>query len=99
MTHQEGPWIQSEQGGVHQIHHWAVDHGQEKWLIHDTKLYHRKGAVSASALDTIEGLPALHEINKELNKAINSLASRKAPSNHYSGPPQADKHVGIYGLV
>ena len=66
----------------------STDKGQqmERWVEHYSDLYSRENAVSPAALDAIECLPTMDELDseplvEELNKAIDSLASGKAPGN------------------
>nr|XP_058967531.1 craniofacial development protein 2-like [Pocillopora verrucosa] len=65
-----------------------TDKGQqmERWVEHYSDLYSRQNVVTSSALDAIKCLPVMEELdneptNDELSKAINSLASRKAPGS------------------
>lgn len=56
----------------------------ERWVEHYSYLYSRQNVVMTAALDAIECLPLMEEVDtesptEELNKAINSLASGKAP--------------------
>ena len=75
-----------------------TDKGQqmERWVEHYSDLYSRQNVVTSSALDAIKCLPVMEELdneptNDELNKAINSLASRKAPGSD-GIPPDLIKH-------
>lgn len=65
-----------------------TDKGQqmERWVEHYSVLYSRQNIVSPSALDAIECLPVMDELDAEptvaeLSKAIDSLASGKAPGS------------------
>ena len=65
-----------------------TDKGQqmERWVEHYSDLYSRENTVSPAALDIIECLPTMDELDSEpsvedLSKAIDSLASGKAPGN------------------
>ena len=58
----------------------------ERWVEHYSELYSRENTVVSSALDAIECLPAMEELDaeptlEELNEAIDSLAPEKAPGN------------------
>ena len=59
----------------------------DRWVEHYSELYSRDNTVAASALDAIEPLPIMEELDAEptyiaeLCKAIGSLASGKAPGN------------------
>ena len=75
-----------------------TDKGQqmERWVEHYSDLYSRENTVSPAALDAIECLPTMDELDseplvEELSKAIDSLASGKAPDN-YGIPPDLIKH-------
>ena len=75
-----------------------TDKGQqmERWVEHYSDLYSRQNVVTSSALDAIKCLPVMEELdneptNDELSKAINSLASRKAPGSD-GIPPDLIKH-------
>ena len=62
-----------------------------RWVEHYSELYSRENVVTPSALDNIECLPIMEELDAaptkdELSKAIDSLASGKAPGND-SIPP------------
>ena len=59
----------------------------ERWVEHYSDLYSRSDTVSPAALDAIECLPTLDELDldrlvEELSKAIDILASGKAPGNN-----------------
>lgn len=65
-----------------------VDKGKqmERWEEHYANLYTRKSLVSQSALDAIEQLPIMHDLDalptiEELNTAIDKLAAGKAPGS------------------
>ena len=75
-----------------------TDKGQqmERWVEHYSDLYSRENTVSPAALDVIECLPTMDELDsepsvEELSKAIDSLASVKAPDND-GIPPELIKH-------
>ena len=56
----------------------------ERWVEHYTKLYARENVVTEDALDAIECLPELKELDRELtidelSEALDSLASGKVP--------------------
>ena len=75
-----------------------TDKGQqmERWVEHYSDLYSRENTVSPAALDVIECLPTMDELDSEpsvedLSKAIDSLASGKAPGND-GIPPELIKH-------
>ncbi|XP_052673517.1 uncharacterized protein LOC128155711 [Crassostrea angulata] len=58
----------------------------ERWVKHYTDLYSTQNTVTVSALDAIECLPTMDELDveptlEELSKAIDNLASGKAPGN------------------
>ena len=68
----------------------------ERWVEHYSDLYSRENTVSPAALDVIECLPTMYELDSEpsvedLSKAIDSLASGKAPGND-GIPPELIKH-------
>ncbi|XP_066302904.1 uncharacterized protein [Branchiostoma lanceolatum] len=68
----------------------------ERWVEHYSDLYSRQNTVSPSALDAIECLPTMDEQDAEptldeLNKAIDSLSTGKAPSID-AIPPDLYKH-------
>ncbi|CAH1252458.1 Hypp9298 [Branchiostoma lanceolatum] len=67
----------------------------ERWVEHFSDLYSRQNTVSPSALDAIECLPTMDELDaeptlEELNKAIDSLSTGKAPGSDEILP---DLHV------
>lgn len=67
----------------------------DRWVEHYLELYSRETSVSQEALDAIPNLPVMEELDAtptvdELEKAINSLKSRKAPGND-SIPPEVIK--------
>ena len=64
----------------------------ERWLEHYSDIYSRENIVSPSALDTVECRPTMEELDteptlEELSKAIDSLASGKAPGSDGTPPP------------
>ena len=66
-----------------------------RWVEHYSELYSKERTVTQSALDNIECLPTMEELDveptvEELSKAIDSLASGKAPGND-SIPPDLIK--------
>ena len=68
----------------------------ERWVEHYSDLYCRQNVVTTAALDAIDCVPAIEELDIEptiekLNKAINSLASGKAPGSD-GIPPDLIKH-------
>ena len=82
-----------------------TDKGQqmERWVEHYSDLYSRQNVVMTAALDAIECLPAIEELDieptiEELNKAINSLASGKAPGSD-GIPPDLIKHCATTLLL
>ena len=65
-----------------------TDKGQqmERWVEHYSDLYSRQNVVTSAALDAIECLPTMEELDteptvEELSKAIDSLAAGKAPGS------------------
>ena len=59
---------------------------KERWVEHYTELYARENVVTEDALNAIECLPELEDLDREpaineLSEALNSLASGKAPGN------------------
>ena len=67
-------------------------HQLERWVEHYSDIYSRENTVSPSALDAVECLLTVEELDtkstlEELSKAINRLASRKAPGSDRI-PPQ-----------
>lgn len=68
----------------------------ERWVEHYSDLYSRQNTVSPSALDAMECLPTINELDAEptldeLSKAIDSLAAGKAPGSD-GIPPDLIKH-------
>ena len=68
----------------------------ERWVEHYSDLYSRENTVTPSALDAIDCLPVMEELDAdptmdELSKAIDSLATGKAPGSD-SIPPDLIKH-------
>lgn len=66
-----------------------------RWVEHYSELYSKENVVAPSALDNIECLPVMEELDAvptedELSKAIDSLAPGKAPGND-SIPPDLIK--------
>ena len=75
-----------------------TDKGQqmERWVEHYADLYSRQNVVTSAALDAIECLPTMEELDteptvEELSKAIDSLAAGKAPGSD-GIPPDLVKH-------
>ena len=71
-------------------------HQLERWVEHYSDIYSRENIVSPSALDAVECLPTMEELDteptlEELRKAIDSLASGKAPGSD-GIPPDLLKH-------
>ena len=67
-------------------------HQLERWVEHYSDIYSRENTVSPSALDAVESLPTMVEVDteptlEELSKAIDSLASGKAPGSNGIHPP------------
>ena len=65
-------------------------------MEHYSELYSRQNVVRTSSLDNIKCLPVIGELDNEptideLSKAINNLASRKAPGSD-GIPPDLIKH-------
>ena len=68
----------------------------ERWVEHYSELYSRENSVVDSALDAIEPLPIMEDLDaeptlEELSKAIDSLACGKAPGTD-GIPPDLIKH-------
>lgn len=68
----------------------------DRWVEHYSDLYSRENTVAHSALDAIESMPVMDELDtepsiNELKKAIDSLAMRKAPGTD-NIPPDLIKH-------
>ena len=68
----------------------------ERWVEHYSDLYSRQNTVTASALDAVECLPTMEELDcnptiDELSKAIDSLSAGKAPGMD-GIPPDLLKH-------
>ena len=66
-------------------------HQLERWVEHYFDIYSKENIVSPSALDAVECLPTMEELDTEptlgeLTKAIDSLVSGKAPGS--DGIPQ-----------
>lgn len=58
----------------------------ERWVEHYTDLYSTQNTMTVSALDAFDCLPTMDELDveptlEELSKAIDNLASGKAPGN------------------
>ena len=75
-----------------------TDKGQpiERWVEHCSDLYSGENTVSPAALDVIECLPTVDELDsepsvEELSKAIDRLVSGKAPGNDVI-PSDLTKH-------
>ena len=75
-----------------------TDRGQqlERWLEHYSDLYSKENTMNPSALDAIECLPVMEELDakptvEELSTAIDRLASGKAPGSD-GIPPDLVKH-------
>ena len=71
-------------------------HQLEIWVEHYSDIYSRENIVSPSALDAVKWLPTMEELDteptlEELSKAIDSLASGKAPGSD-GIPPDLLKH-------
>ena len=81
-TQSKTPPLKSSSGEI------ITDKGQqmERWVEHYSYLYSRENTVSTAALDVIDCLPTMDELDseplvEELSKAIDGLASGKAPGN------------------
>ena len=71
-------------------------HQLERWVEHYSDIYSRENIMAPSALDAVECLPTMEELDteptlEELSKAIDSLASGKAPGSD-GIPPDLLKH-------
>ena len=71
-------------------------HQLERWVEHYSDLYSRKNIVSPSALDAVECLPTMEELDteptlEELSKAFDRLTSGKATGSDEI-PPDLLKH-------
>ena len=69
----------------------------ERWAEHYQELYSRENRVTSEAIESTDQLPVLEELDNPpsvevLSKAINSLASGKAPGN--DGIPSSGGHQG-----
>uniref|UniRef100_A0A0L8FQG2 Endonuclease/exonuclease/phosphatase domain-containing protein n=1 Tax=Octopus bimaculoides TaxID=37653 RepID=A0A0L8FQG2_OCTBM len=82
-----------------QIPHWGsiTDQGRQmdRWVEHYSELYSRENTVISSALDAIESMLVIEELDVEptmyeLSKVIDSLAAGKAPGSD-SIPPDLIK--------
>ena len=61
-------------------------HQLERWVEHYSDIYSRENIVSPTALDAVECLPTMEELDteptlEELSRAIDSLAAGKAPGS------------------
>ena len=68
----------------------------DRWVEHYSDLYSRESTMSPAALDAIECMSVMEELDAEstiyeLSKAIDSLAAGKAPGSD-SIPPDLIKH-------
>ena len=59
----------------------------ERWVEHYSELYSRENTVSPSALNAVECLPTMEELDvepsiEELSKAIDSMVAGKAPGSN-----------------
>ena len=75
-----------------------TDKGKQmaRWVEHYTNLYSKQNVVTTTALDAIESLPVMQELDteptiEELSNAIDRLASGKAPGSD-GIPPDLIKH-------
>ena len=96
----------NKEEGTLEIQNRRGDHGPDKqmarWIEHYVDLYSRENSVSQEALETIEDLPVLEELDaeptiEELSKAIDALSSGKAPGED-GIPPEIIK-CGIPALL
>ena len=67
----------------------------ECWVQHYSELYSRENAVTKEALNNIECLPVLEELDREptlaeIKAALDSLASSKAPAKDNIPAESAD---------
>uniref|UniRef100_A0ABM5FF36 Uncharacterized protein n=1 Tax=Pogona vitticeps TaxID=103695 RepID=A0ABM5FF36_9SAUR len=74
----------------------------ERWVQHYSELYSRKNVVTEEALNNIECLPVLEELDSEptlaeINAALDSLTSGKAPGR--DNIPVEVLKCGQYGLT
>ena len=74
----------------------------ERWVEHYLELYSTENTITDQALDTIETLPVMTELDSEpteddLSKAIDSLKNGKAPGKD-AIPPEVIKH-GKHALL
>ena len=70
-------------------------HQLDRWVEHYSDIYSRENIVSPTALDAVECLPTMEELDteptlEEFSKAIDSLASGKAPVSD-GIPPRPNK--------
>ena len=77
-------------------------HHLERWVKYYSDIYFRENIVSPSALDPVECLPTMEELDteptlEELSKTIDSLASGKAPGSD-AIPPDLLKHCNTTSL-
>ena len=71
------------------------DKQMSRWVEHYLDIYSRENSVTQEALDSFEDLPVLEELDseptlEELSKAIDALASRRAPGGN-NIPPEVIK--------
>ena len=62
-----------------------------RWVEHYLDIYSRENSVTQEVLDSVEDLPVLEELDseptlEELSKAIDALASGKAPCENGISP-------------